>query len=862
MPTSPRSLGFIGTIATTTDATPRPTADHAASRLRRHAIASAVATALAALPVAAMAQGAATDAASPAAASDDAPTRVLDVVLTTGTRGAPRTVADSPAPIDVIGGEQLQKLGGNTALRDALSQLLPSFLTTTQSSLSADSIARPAGLRGLSGAHVLVLVNGKRRHNSSIISLAPNNQSNGSNPVDIDLIPVSAIDHIEVLRDGAAAQYGSDAIAGVLNIILKRGDQGGGSTTTLGTRHHDDNGGHDNGTTVQEAFDIGFALPGQGFLRVALDGKLQEAAVRNTDATGNFYFPVNGQPDPREATVNKKVYAGGLPEIKALNLSYNAERSFDDTISGYSFGTVSVRKGRVGQNFRRPNSLNIIPSLYPDGTAPVYTLDERDFQFTAGVLIERGGWNWDLSSSYGLNHVDNGSDHTLNASLGPTSPTRFDTFSSRFTQWTNNLDATRAFDVGLAKPLQASWGLEHRQETYRTRSGDPLSYAFGGYVFPSGPLAGSLATTGAQGAITVTPADEADLRRNSVAAYVDFGLTPVKALFIGLAARAEHYDDGSGNTASGKLSARYELSSALALRATVSNGFRAPALPQSGFAQTSNQYNIVNGVSQFVQSKSVQVNSAIGQALGARTLKPEKSTNVSAGLTWSPSRELNVTLDAYRIDLKDRIAQTGFLAGAAVNQLLIASGFQSGQSIKYFANAIDTRTSGLDLVGDYTQDLRSRGTLRWTLGFNFNKTRITRIADNPSQLAGLGLTLFDRAAQGAITDSTPRSKLILGAAWRVADWDLTLRTTRYDKNRLLNVTPQFDQAYAARWVTDLDVGYRLNARTMVAVGANNLFNIYPSKNTVPDTNGFPPYSSISPFGIYGAYYYARVGVTF
>ncbi|MBV8500305.1 MAG: TonB-dependent receptor [Paucibacter sp.] len=790
------------------------------------------------------------------------PANVLDSVIVTGNRGYARTVSDSPAPIDVISGEQIQKLGGNTALRDALAQLLPSFLTTTQSSLSADSIARPAGLRGLSGAHVLVLVNGKRRHNSAIVSLAPNNQSNGSNPVDLDLIPVSAIDHIEVLRDGAAAQYGSDAIAGVLNIILKSSSQGGSSDTTIGARHKYDNGGKDNGSTVQQTLDWGLALPRQGYLNLAADGKYQQATVRNTDATGAFYYPVNGQADPREATVNKKVYAGGLPEIKALNLSYNAEAPVDDTLAFYSFGTVSARDGRVGQNFRRPNSLNIIPSLYPDGTAPVYTLSERDFQLAGGARLESAGWAWDVSSTYGVDHVQNGSDHTLNASLGPTSPTSFNTFTGKFTQWTNNLDATRGIDVGLKKPLQTSWGLEHRQEKYETVSGDPLSYQFGAYVFPSGPLAGKLATTGAQGAITVTPGDEAHLKRSSYAAYVDFGLNPSEHWFVGLAGRAEHYDDGSGNTTSGKLATRYELSSQLSLRATVSNGFRAPALTQAGFAQTSNQYNIVNGVNQFVQSKSVQVGSALGQALGASTLMPEKSRNLSLGLSYTPIKLLSLTVDAYRIELKDRIAQTGFLQGAAVNALLVANGFQAGQSIKYFANAIDTRTTGVDVVGDYTQDLASAGKLRWSLGYNYNKTSITHIRDNPSQLAGLGLTLFDRAAQGAITHSNPRSKLILGENWRNNDWEVNLRETRYGGNQLLNVNPIYDQVYAARWLTDLEVGYRIGGKATLSVGANNLFNTYPSRNTVPDTNGFPPYSSISPFGLYGAFYYTRLSVVF
>ena len=797
-----------------------------------------------------------------AANAAEAGAAVLDTVVTTGSRGLQRSLAQSPAPIDVIGAEQLGRLGGNTALRDALAQLLPSFITSTQASLSADSVARPAGLRGLSGAHVLVLVNGKRRHNSAIISLAPGNQANGSNPVDLDLIPLSAIERIEVLRDGAAAQYGSDAIAGVINILLKRQSSGGSASTTLAGRHAYDNGGQDNGRSLQQTLDWGLSLPGEGFLNLALDLKDQQATVRNTDATGAFYHPVNGQPDPREASVNKKVFAGGLPELQALNLSANAELPLGENSTLYGFATLSERDARVGQNFRRPNTVNILPELYPDGTAPRYTLDERDYQIVLGGTGQWAGWQLDLSSALGQDRVRNGSDRTLNASLGPSSPTRFDTFSARFTQWTTNLDASRALALGLAKPAQLSWGLEHRQERYRTVSGDPLSYAAGGYIFSSGPLAGRPAAVGAQGAITVTPGDEANLRRNNVAAYLELGLTPQRDWYVGLALRAEHYDDGSGSTHSGKLSTRYQLSPSLAVRANISNGFRAPSLPQSGFAQTSNQYNIVNGVSQYVQSKSVQVDSAIGRALGASTLQPETSRNHSLGITFSPGRDLSLTLDAYRISLQDRIAQTGFLAGAGVDGLLVANGFQAGQSIKYFANAIDTRTTGLDLVGEYQQDWGAAGSLRWSLGLNLNRTRITHIRDTPAALAGLGLTLFDRAAQGAITDQNPRSKLLLSAQWQRGDWSLGLRTTRYDKVHYLNVNPAYDQHYQARWITDLDLSWRLNRSVSLALGANNLFNIYPSRNTVADSNGFPPYSSISPFGFYGALYYARLDLRF
>lgn len=784
-----------------------------------------------------------------------------ETIVVTGSRGKGRTVADSPAPVDVLGGEDLQKLQAGGDLRDALAALVPSFETQTVSSASWDSLVRPAGLRGLSGAHVLVLVDGKRRHNSSLINLTSNNQDTGANPVDIDLIPSGAIDHIEILRDGAAAQYGSDAIAGVINIILKNADHGGAFSATAGQRAPYPYDGHVDGQSIQASLDHGFELGNGGSINLAVDGRLDRPTIRSVAASGAFYYPLaNGQPDPREATVNKTVFAGGLPRDKKLDLSYNAELPVSTDITLYSNSTVSRRDAWIGQNFRRANSTNDIPSVYPDGYAPYYTLSEVDFQSLFGAKGTLAGWNWDLSTTYGRDDVDNGSTNTLNASLGAASPHSFHTFSSAFAQWTTNLDVTRETDIGLEKPAQISGGLEHRYERYRTVSGDPLSYQNGGYVYASGPLAGKPAAVGAQGAITVTPGDQANIGRNNYAGYVDFGFNPTPDWYVDLAGRVEYYDDSSGDTESGKISTRYEILPGLAVRGTVSNGFRAPSLAQEGYAQTSNQYNIVNGVNQFVTSKSVQVGSPIARALGATPLQPEESTNYSVGLTFSPTSDINVTVDPYLIYLNNRITQTGFLSGTAVNNILIANGFAPNQYIKYFTNAIDTRTEGVDVVGSYNQRLGDFGSIHWSVGFNWNKTDITHIRDTPSQLAGLGLTLFDRAAQGAITAANPKTKLILSGDWYIDKWSVTVRETRYDGVALLNDNPVSDQFFAPHWLTDVDISYSIDDRFTIAVGANNIFDIYPTRNTVPDTNGFPPYSSISPFGFYGGYYYTRLKV--
>jgi iron complex outermembrane receptor protein len=788
-----------------------------------------------------------------AATSDD----TLDTVIVTGSRGSEaRTVTSSPSPIDVISAQQLEKTG-SSSLRTALQKTLPSF-SQRPSGTSNDSIARPYSLRGLNGSNVLVLVNGKRRHNSAVINL-DSTAAYGTNPVDLDMIPVSAIDHIEVLRDGASAQYGSDAIAGVINIILKQNDNGGSVSTSYGEYTKGDGG------TIRQTLNNGFALPNDGFFNLSLDAKSQQTAVRARDATGAFYYPqANGSPDPREAN-DKDVQKNGLPKIKAINVAYNAELPLDD-VTLYSFSTLSQRDARGGQNYRRPNSTNIIPSIYPDGTAPFYTLRETDYQVAAGGKGKIAEWNWDLSSTFGRDKGVAGADETLNASLGPSSPTHFTTYTNYFDQWTNNLDLTRAFDIGLSKPLQVSAGLEHRHERYKTESGNPLSYINGGYVYPSGPLAGQPGAVGAQGAITLTPDDEGQASRNSYASYLDVGLNPTEKLYVGVAGRFEHYDDSSGNTSSGKLSLRYDFTPEFALRGTLSNGFRAPSLSQSVYAQTANQYTTVNGVAQFVEAKSVRVDSPLAQALGAEDLKPEKSRNISLGFAYKPVPEANITVDAYQIEISDRIAQTGFLYGSGVDQILQANGFRPGYRVKYFTNAADTTTRGIDLVTDYRVDYGALGTVKYGVAANYNKTTIDSIKSTPAALTAVGsnLALFDRVAQGYLTVANPKTKLILSANWKVDKFDINAGLTRYDKVIARDTNPAYDVTYGAKWLTDLEVAYNLTKDLNLAVGANNLLNVKADNNAFPqgDINGFPKFGSISPFDPYGTFWYTRATYTF
>jgi iron complex outermembrane receptor protein len=799
--------------------------------------------------------------AAPAFAQDtDAPPAGEEAsteIVVTGSRGQPRTVTSSPTPIDVIGGDDIEKLAGGMQLRDALTQLVPSFQSTTVGSSSFNSLTRPAGLRGLSGVHVLVLVNGKRRHNSSIIDFNSGATSVGGNPVDLDLIPASAIERIEVLRDGASAQYGSDAIAGVINVILKTDSKGGRATAEAGQRYGRDGSGSD-GETLQASLSHGFAIGNGGSLTLSAEAKKSNPAVRNTDVTGALYFPLpGGAPDPRELTANRRTYLGGLPEVKEIKLAQTLVVPAGN-VEVYSDGTFGYREAVVGQAGRRPNSNQNVLEIFPDGFTPFYTLAETDFQLTAGLRGEASGWKIDLSSTYGRNYAKNGATNTLNASLGPSSPTEFETFSSAFDQWTNNLDLTRRFALGGATELQVSLGAEYRYESYVTRPLDVDSYRSGGYFYSTGPLAGRPAQVGAQGAIVVTPEDAASESRNVHAAYVDFALDVSPRFLITAAGRYEHYDDSSGSVLSGKVSARYELTDWLALRGAVSNGFRAPSLAQQAFAQTSTSINLVGGVYVPVLSKTVKTGSPIALALGAEPLAPEKSMNYSLGFTLTPTPRLSVSVDGYQIEVDNRITLTGLLSGAGVRQILINNGFSGDQSVRFFTNAVDTRTRGVDVVASYAFDTTSVGDFRTTVGFNYNDTDITRIAPNPAQLGGLGLTLFDRRTQGWFTEG-PRTKLILGVNWSLDRLGVNLRGTRYDKFKLLDNAPANDQSFGAKWITDLEVSYDLTDQLRLSAGAYNLFDVYPDRTTVANTIGLSPYGA-GPFGHYGGYYYGRLSL--
>jgi iron complex outermembrane recepter protein len=780
-------------------------------------------------PAADTSSGRRTAVAKPSA--DDVISSNLNTVVVTGTRELNRKARDSISPINVISAAALQATGA-TDLRDALDRLLPSLTYQSQAN-DLGALTNSVQLLGLSPDQVLVLVNGKRRHTTANL-YADNGPLQGSAPVDLDLIPISAIGHIEVLRDGAAAQYGSDAIAGVINIILKSSNRGGAVIGDTGQYYKSD------GYSVGAAEDSGLRLGDNGFLHVSAEFRHDNHTVRSG-------------PDSSTGIVDDLIF--GNPAVGRELVAFNSAYTLDEVVELYAFGTFGHRDAKAYENYRLPD---IAPSVYPNGFSPQEMIDEEDFSMTAGMRGDLAAWHYDLSTTYGGDHDAFGLTESINTTLlvpNPLtgtdgSPTSFHIASFGLLQWTNNLDISRLLEIGLPTPLNAAFGAEYRHESYEVGSGDISSYYDGG----------------AQGFQGLNPGNTGLYLRNNHAAYLDLAQNLTSRWQLDLAGRYEYYTD-FGDTLNGKLSMRYDFNSRLALRATLSNGFRAPSLPQEHFSDLN--------VTPTGASGQLAANSPAAAILGARNLRPEKSTNFSIGGVGEPFRDLHITLDAYQIDIRNRIIDGGNYTGAvalsalAANGITLPSGLDTADvSARYFSNGIDTLTQGFDFTADYRSDFGRWGVIDWDLGLNLNRTRLTRLG-----LDGNGNPLLNAQGIGVYTSETPRSKIIAGGVWRNNEWDVILHEKRYGTSSgedtyeagpdIFSTTVFYHSVDPPRYLTDLEVGYQFTARFRWALGANNLLNAYP-KGLPADVRylGAPQYDEFTGAGINGGYYYTRLTYKF
>ncbi|MGI8561828.1 MAG: TonB-dependent receptor plug domain-containing protein [Luteimonas sp.] len=798
--------------------------------MRRHPLASA------ALAVLAFLAGAPVFAQTPTPERErGSEARTLDSIVVTGTRVTDRTVAESTSPIDIITPELLQSTG-TTELATALSRVLPSLNFPRLAISDGSDAVRPAQLRGLSPDHTLVLVNGKRYHSGALVNVN-GTQGRSSSPVDLNTIPIAAIARIEVLRDGASAQYGSDAIAGVINIVLKGADHGGNVSARYGQYSAGD------GQQYDVLADGGFPLGADGFIHLAAQTGHQDQTDRAR--------PFIGTPTPTSAPLGRVVQRQGDPEVDSYSGSYNAQFQVDDVLTFYSYGLHTKRDTLSNGFFRPAGDARNIRSIYPDGFLPQINNISRDYGFSGGLRsFTSGDTNIDFSYTYGSSELTFDIKNTLNRSLGPTSPTQFYAGALEVRQHVLNMDFNKLLDWGMAYPLTLSYGAEWRGDIFEQSAGEPLSFALG----PFANIPGSQVFAGFK------PSDSGEFDRHNFSFYAGLEGDLSDKLSAGIAARYEDYSD-FGDTATGKVTARYAFTERIALRGTVSTGFHAPSLQQQFFQSTATNFIVTPQGNLPFDIVTFRVTNPAGIALGAEPLQPEESTNYSLGLVLQPIERMYLTIDAYRIKLEDRITLSENLTSAAVRNFLNANGFPGVGGGRYFTNAIDTTTDGIDLVGSYGWTLGA-GNLDLTAGYNYTRTKIDRVAPNPAALAAIdpNARRFGRVEIGRFEVGAPRDKFLLGSVWTSGAWEFTTNATRYGEITIRNANPAQDQTFDPKWILDLAATYKLGGWRFT-LGGDNVLNEYPDENIFANSTGgqFAYASSAAPFGFNGAFVYVKAG---
>jgi iron complex outermembrane receptor protein len=787
-----------------------------------------------------------------AAATTEA-SAILSEVLVTGTRRTGMAVADSPAPIQVLDSDALQRVG-QPDLIQAMAQNVPSF---TAQAFGGDTAALTlsAKLRGLSPNHTLVLVDGKRRHTTANLAVLGGPYQGGA-AADLNFIPVAAIERIEVLQDGAAAQYGTDAIAGVINIILKKAAAGGSLTANSGAYY--DGGGE----TADVAGNTGFAPTANSYVNFTAESRYHDRSDRG-GIDPRVIDPANLAAMPTLLDAPGYPYVNRIQGDARYNLniaSLTAGVSLGETADLYAVGTYGRKHATAYENYRMPNR---IPAMYPFGFNPQEESKEEDLALTVGIKGRAfDAWNWDLATSYGKDDMEINTINSGNVSLfndtGFT-PTDFHAGDFVASQWSSTFDVSREFEVGMASPLNVALGVEHRRETYEVRPGDPASrYKEGSQSFPG---------------FALTDAGKHD--RDNKAIYVDFAVSPIEKLQLDVAGRYEDFSD-FGDTTVGKLTGRFDFTPVFAMRGTFSTGFRAPTLAEQYYSATN-----VGPTSAFVQ---LPPNAPAASLVGVNGLQPEKATNYSLGLVARSESGLTATFDVYQIEIEDRVVGSGALYGAggadnaqAVVDAIAANGNVLDSTVTFiginiFSNGLDTRTRGAEMVVTYSDDYGMLGSVAWSLAANYNDTEVTRIKPAPAQLAPQGL--FDAAAIADLETASPKYRVALSAAWELGRFSASLKETVYGEASDLESQDggiYYENEIGVTPITDLELAYQLTDAIKLSVGANNLFNEYPDKKNsellaayraTNNNAAVAIYPSFSPFGINGGYYYGKIGFNF
>jgi iron complex outermembrane recepter protein len=750
-------------------------------------------------------------------------------IVVTGTRAVGRSRLETASPVDVLSSTSLRQQG-TTETAQALANVAPSINFPRAAATDATDAIRPATLRGLSPDQTLVLINGARANASASLNVN-GTVGRGSAAVDLNTVPLAALDRVEVLRDGASAQYGSDAIAGVINLRLREARSGGGASVTYGiynteveTARARRNVTGESSTTVSGW--QGIALGSEGFLTLSGDYVHRNPTNRSDAPAANAPVGASG------VALRGRF---GDPEVDQYTIFANAGAPIGSSgLSVYGFGGYQQRDTSSAA-FPRPNNAAAVQYLatvgYPNGFIPLIETRSENATGTLGVKGDLAGWNVDLSASYGRNKVAFRTENSANFSWGAASPRSFYDGAVIYDQWVAGLDVSRQFD--FLGSTNIAFGLEGRREGYKITPGEPASY--------SAPTTGAVAgaPTIAQGFAGFSPLNAIERSRRSGSAYLDIEVQPVDGLLIGLAGRGETYSD-FGQVATGKVSPRYDLARFLALRGTVSTGFRAPSLQQQYFTSIS---SVITG-GNIIETGTFPSNDPRVAALGARALEPERSTNFSAGGVLRFGG-FDLTVDGYLIKLRDQIALSENIPVTTLPNISAA---------RFFINGLRSTTKGIDVVGHYRLATDSVGTLDFTVAGNINDVEVTSRPGN---------ALFGRNRVLTLEEGTPREKVAGTIDWTSGSFGATARVTYYGDVNQPAATLAGDIHTGKHAVSDFELRYRVTKGPEIAIGANNLFDVYPDRvdaslNGPSGVLGFPYYS---PFGFNGRYLYARIGLS-
>jgi iron complex outermembrane receptor protein len=801
----------------------------------------------------------------------------LQQITVIGSRNSSRTNTQTPVPVDVIQVAKLTKEVGQTDLSQLLTYSAPSFQSARQTVADGTDHIDPAQLRGLGSDQVLVLINGKRRHQSALVNVN-GTVNRGQVGTDLNAIPVSAIERVEVLRDGASAQYGSDAIAGVINIVLKDNTNSLSGSISYGENitSYDKNyalnklgnintnkASLSDGATFHAGLNYGIGLNKKGFLNLTGEYSLRNPTNRTGTYTGQVYPSVNGVNrddsilSARSLTRNDFDMRIGNSKIESGSFVINSSYNLSDKWSLKLFAGFNQKKGEAAGFFRYPFSINTtagiyVPktlALYPDGFLPLIKTDIKDYSFSVGLDGKLGKWTASISNTFGLNNFDFQVHHSINYTqfeVTAAPQTNFDAGGLKVLQNTINADLARNFRV--LQGLNVAYGAEFRMDQYSQHAGEEASYK--NYNNNSG------AASGAQVFAGFVPAYANKNSRNSVGVYVDLGQDFTKQWLLESALRFENYSD-FGSTLNYKVASLYKLSSKFIIRAASSSGFRAPSLQQKFYAKTNTLFISTSTGLVATESGTFTNDSKPAQILGIPALKEETSQNYSLGFTASLFRGLEISVDGYFIKIKNRIVLTNNFSGGSdpvLTQLLKDNG---ATTANFFTNALDTKAKGLETVISYHTSFANTDKLRLSLAASFIKNEVKKGPDGKPIIKASEILLnsgqignyFNREDQSRVEVANPASKGNFTVNYNHKSLGLMIRLTYFGKvtyldptinpdnpqnfpvNAFTNQKETLDQTFSGKTVTDLSLSYNLNKNFIFTVGSNNLFDLYQDKHT-------------------------------